>query len=85
MVDLSQTYPVSFSPEEAPRGMTFLYDLSRLNVATSRARGVCILVANPALFDPECRTPEQMRLANGHCWYLEGALTVEGRDQAAPT
>ena len=35
-------------PEDAPRGMEFLYDLNRLNVATSRARCACILVASPA-------------------------------------
>src|SRR6266550_2674128 len=40
-------------PEDAPRGMEFLYDLNRLNVATSRAQCVCILVASPALFEPE--------------------------------
>ena len=27
------------SPEDAPRGMEFLYSLNRLNVATSRAQG----------------------------------------------
>ena len=41
------------SPEEAPRGMEFLYSLNRLNVATSRARCACILVANPQLFEPD--------------------------------
>ena len=51
-------------PEDAPRGMEFLYSLNRLNVATSRARCVCILVASPRLFEPECRTPRQMHLAN---------------------
>jgi uncharacterized protein len=61
------------SPEEAPRGMEFLYSLSRLNVATSRARCACILVANPRLFEPECRTPRQMKLANAFCRYLEMA------------
>jgi uncharacterized protein len=40
-------------------------------VATSRARCLVILVANGRLFFPECRTPEQMRLANGLCRYLE--------------
>jgi predicted RecB family nuclease len=55
------------SPEEAPRGMEFLYSLNRLNVATSRARCVCVLVANPALFEPGCRSVRQMRLANGVC------------------
>ena len=59
------------SPEEAPRGMEFLFSLNRLNVATSRARCACILVANPRLFEPECRTPRQIRLANAFCRYLE--------------
>jgi uncharacterized protein len=61
------------SPELAPRGMEFLYSPSRLNVATSRARCACILVANPRLFEPECRTPRQMKLANAFCRYLEMA------------
>jgi uncharacterized protein len=59
------------SPEEAPHGMEFLFSRHRLNVATSRARCVCILVGNPQLFEPECRTPEQMRMANAFCRYLE--------------
>ena len=53
------------SPQDAPRGMAFLYDPHRFNVATSRARGAVIVVASPALFEPDCRTPEQMRWANG--------------------
>jgi len=61
----------SSSPEDAPRGMDFLYDRHRFNVATSRARALCILVGSPALFEPECRTPRQMRRANGFCRYLE--------------
>ncbi|MCY3738350.1 MAG: C-terminal helicase domain-containing protein [Gemmatimonadaceae bacterium] len=58
------------SPEDAPRGMEFLYSLNRLNVATSRARCVCILVASPKLFEPECRSVRQMRLANGVCAFV---------------
>jgi len=65
------------SPEEAPRGMEFLYSPSRVNVATSRARCTCILVANPRLFEPECRTPRQMKLANAFCRYLEMAQPAE--------
>jgi uncharacterized protein len=61
----------SSGPEDAPRGMDFLYDRHRFNVATSRARALCILVGSPALFEPECRTPRQMRRANGFCRYLE--------------
>ena len=56
---------------DAPRGMGFLYSLNRLNVATSRAKCLSILVCSPQLFEPECRTPEQMRMANAFCRYLE--------------
>ena len=62
--------------EDAPRGMEFLYNLNRLNVATSRARCAVILVASPALFEPECRTPRQMQLANALCRYRELATVV---------
>jgi predicted RecB family nuclease len=65
------------SPEEAPHGMEFLFSRHRLNVATSRTRCVCILLGNPQLFEPECRTPEQMRMANAFCRYLELANAVE--------
>ncbi len=60
-------------PEDAPRGMEFLYSLNRLNVATSRARCAVFLVASPRLFEPECRTPWQMQLANALCRYREMA------------
>jgi len=66
----------SSSPEDAPRGMGFLYDPHRLNVATSRAQCVCILVASPKLFEPECHSVEQMRFANGLCKYKEMAEEV---------
>jgi uncharacterized protein len=58
-------------PEDAPRGLAFLYSLNRLNVATSRAKCACILVASPRLFEPECRTPAHMRLASALCRYRE--------------
>ncbi|MGI9302471.1 MAG: TM0106 family RecB-like putative nuclease [Gammaproteobacteria bacterium] len=61
----------SSSPEDAPRGMEFLYNRHRFNVATSRARALCILVGAPALFEPDCKTPRQMKMANGFCRYLE--------------
>ena len=59
------------SPEHAPRGMEFLYSLNRLNVATSRARCIAVVVASPALFQVECRTPRQIELANAFCRYLD--------------
>ena len=64
------------TPAEAPHGMEFLYSLNRFNVATSRARCLSVLVANPALFSPECRTPRQMKLANAFCRYQELSETV---------
>jgi uncharacterized protein len=61
------------SPEDAPRGMEFLYSVNRLNVATSRARALAIVVASPKLLEPECRNPRQMQLANALCRYVEFA------------
>ncbi|MDE0692447.1 MAG: TM0106 family RecB-like putative nuclease [Gammaproteobacteria bacterium] len=67
----------SSSADDAPRGMEFLYNRFRFNVATSRARALCILVGSPELFRPECRTPWQMRMANGFCRYRELAKVVD--------
>lgn len=64
------------TPEDAPRGMEFLYSSNRLNVATSRAQCVTVLVASPRLFDVQCRTPRQIELANAFCRYLEMAQVV---------
>jgi uncharacterized protein len=61
----------SSSPEDAPRGMDFLYSRNRLNVATSRARCISVVVAEPALLRVRARTPEQMRLANALCQFAE--------------
>ena len=55
------------SADEAPRGQEFLYDRHRLNVATSRARAMAIIVASPDLIRVSCRTPHQMTLANALC------------------
>lgn len=66
----------SSTPEDAPRGMSFLYSPNRLNVATSRAKVICILIASPQLLEPECRTIDQMRWANALCRYKEMARTV---------
>jgi hypothetical protein len=64
------------SPEDAPRGMEFLYNLNRFNVATSRARCACIVIGSPRLFSPECRTPRQIELANILCRYAEMSMGV---------
>lgn len=63
----------SSTAEDAPRGMEFLYDLRRLNVATSRARCLAILVSSPELVRVLCRTPHQIVLANALCRFREMA------------
>jgi predicted RecB family nuclease len=55
------------SADEAPRGLEFLYDPHRLNVATSRAQAMAIIVASPDLVRVFCRTTRQMLLANALC------------------
>ena len=64
------------TPADAPHGMEFLYSLNRLNVATSRARCVCVLIGCPEIFTPESRTPQQMQLANAFCRYRELATEI---------
>jgi len=64
------------SHADAPRGMEFLYSPNRLNVATSRAKCVCVLVGSPSVFEAECRTPRHMQLANAFCRYLELAVVI---------
>ena len=63
----------SSSADDAPRGLEFLYDPHRLNVATSRARALALIVASPALIRVACRTPRQMYLANALCKAWESA------------
>ncbi|MGH3744104.1 MAG: DEAD/DEAH box helicase, partial [Mycobacteriales bacterium] len=55
----------SSSAADAPRGVSFLYDLHRLNVAVSRARCVAIVLGAPALLDAPVTSPENLRRVNG--------------------
>jgi uncharacterized protein len=57
------------SADDVPRSMEFLYDLHRLNVAVSRAKGVSVVVASPELLRVQCRTPEQLWMANAPCLF----------------
>ncbi len=67
------------TPDDAPRDLEFLYSGNRLNVAVSRARGLAVVVANPALLRVACRTPEQMRLVNALCRLVEVARAQQTR------
>jgi len=59
------------SLEEAPRGMDFLFSPNRFNVAVSRARTRFIMVGNPTIFEAECKSPHQIKLANAFCRFME--------------
>ena len=68
----------SSSREDAPRDMGFLYSRHRLNVAVSRAESIAIVVASPELLEAGCRTPEQMRLVDALCRYVELSEAQQG-------
>ena len=60
-------------PDDAPRGMEFLYSLNRLNVASSRARCLAIVICSPRILEPDCQTPGRMRLANALVMFSQSA------------
>lgn len=61
----------SSSSEDAPRGFSFVFNANRINVATSRAQCRVELVCSPRLLEADCRTIEEMRLANALCRFVE--------------
>ena len=66
---------VSSSGEDVPRGLDFLMSRNRLNVAVSRAQCLAYVVCSPRLLEVDCRTVEQMQLANALCRFVELAVT----------
>lgn len=62
--------------EDVPRGMEFLFDSHRFNVAVSRAECLAILVHSPRLLDANCRTLEAMELVDGVCRFVELAAPL---------
>ncbi len=63
------------SLEYAPRGIDFLFEKNRFNVAVSRAQCMSILVAAPRLLDLRCSTVEQIAMVNLLCSFVEAATT----------
>src|SRR5690606_16840855 len=64
------------SGEDVPRGLDFLFDRNRFNVAISRAQCMAVLVHAPRLLDADCRSLDQMRLLDGVCRFVELAEPV---------
>jgi uncharacterized protein len=63
--------------EDVPHGLEFLFSRHRLNVAISRAQCLAHLVCSPRLLEVNCRTIEQMRLANALCRFADLAASPE--------
>lgn len=61
----------SSSSADAPRGVSFLYDTHRLNVAVSRAKALAVIVASPELLRAPVRTPDQLRAVNALCRFVD--------------
>jgi superfamily I DNA and/or RNA helicase len=69
----------SSSGEDAPRGLSFVFNANRINVATSRAQCRVELVCSPRLLEADCRTIEEMRLVNALCRFVELATSQQSR------
>jgi superfamily I DNA and/or RNA helicase len=54
----------SSSADDAPRGLGFVLDPNRINVATSRAQCVCYVIANPDLYEVDADNVKMMALVN---------------------
>ncbi len=59
------------SANESPRGMNFLFDKNRINVAISRAQCMAIVIYSPALLDTVPTNIEQIAMMNIFCQLIE--------------
>jgi len=71
-----EAYVVFFStaastPDDAPRGISFIFDRQRFNVAISRARALAVMVGSAALLQQHCTSVESVLVANGVCRFIE--------------
>ena len=63
----------SSSGDDVPRGLEFLFNRNRFNVAVSRAKCLSVVVCSPRLLEARCRTVDQMRLVNAVAGFVESA------------
>jgi uncharacterized protein len=63
----------SSTGEDVPRGLEFLFNQNRFNVAVSRAKCLSVVVSSPRLLETQCRTVPQMKLVNSACRFAEAA------------
>jgi uncharacterized protein len=62
--------------DSSPRGVEFLFNRNRLNVAISRAETLAVVVGSPALVRTNCTSIEQMRLVNVYCRAVQEGAPV---------
>jgi uncharacterized protein len=60
------------SANESPRGLNFLFDKNRINVAISRAQCLVIVVYSPALLETVPNNIEQIAMMNMFCRLVRG-------------
>ncbi|MCX6130551.1 MAG: C-terminal helicase domain-containing protein, partial [Proteobacteria bacterium] len=71
------------SVDEAPRGIDFIFDRHRLNVALSRAQSLAIVVGTPSLAHCYPKGPEQMALVNFYCRIILNGEVLKSREPKA--
>jgi predicted RecB family nuclease len=69
--------------DQAPRGLEFLLNRNRLNVAISRGQCAAIVVANPLLASAHCTTLEQLVQVNLFCKLLAQSKRLSIQDDLA--
>ena len=62
---------------DAPRGIDFLFNPNRLNVAISRAQTLVIVVGNPGLATTRVSTVEQLKKVNLVAGLINQSLDYE--------
>ena len=63
--------------ESSSRGMSFLLDKNRLNVAVSRSQAITIIVASDRLISSNANNIEQMTLINTYCHLISYAINIQ--------
>jgi len=70
--------------DEAPRGIGFLFDRHRLNVAVSRAQALAVLVCSPALLETAATSVEQVVTIGNLCRFAELATPLRAAPSRTP-